>query len=145
MIHAKLDYDMGERYMDNALPWDSLSSVKYRTIGNIGQILPRIKQQHEKRIARNPEFRYIQQDIEKLNAHKARRYTLSLNKQQREKEQQEEDRIELLRTNERLTQMGLPPVKQLDKLPKKYKVPDAFLDESIQIALDLKGSYSHRG
>lgn len=145
MIHVKLDYDMGERYMDNALPWDSISPLKYRTIGNIGHILAKLKAQHEKRIARNPEFRYIRQDIEKLNANKASRYTLSLNKQQREKEQQEEDKVELLRTNERLTQMGLPPVKQLDKLPKKYKVADAFLDESIQIALDLKKEYSHRG
>lgn len=145
IIHAKLDYDMGERYMDNALPWDSISPVKYGTIGNISQILPALKALHEKRIARNPEFRYIQQDIEKLNANKASRYTLSLNKLQREKEQQEEDKIELRRTNARLTQMGLPPVKQLDKLPKKYKVPDAFLDESIQIALDLKEDYRHHG
>lgn len=144
MTHSQLDFEFGERYMDNALPWDSILPVKYQPIGNTVSILPILKEAHEKRIKKNPEFNYIEEDIKKINDQKETKYKVSLNKAIRLKQQKEEDAIELFRTNERLKRMGLAPIKDMDKLPKGYKVPDAFLDEAVQIALDVKGQYIHR-
>lgn len=144
MVNAQFDYQVGERYMDNALPWDSIVPVKYKSIGNVSAILPYLRKAHEKRIAVNPEFNYIEEDIRKLNKRKNAQYQLSLNLTLREEQLKDENDTELKRTNERLQRMGLPPIKQLEKLPKNYKVPDAFCDEAKQIALDLKHYYVHR-
>jgi len=66
---------------------------------------------------------------------------VSLNKKERETEQKANDERELKRTNERLSRAGLPAIKSLKDLPKDYKQPDAFLDEAVEILLDLIPNY----
>lgn len=141
MTTSELAYETGERFMDNALPWDSISVANYHKIGNISVILPELKLKHEERIKLNPEFNYIEEDIQRLNKQKDHQYIFSLNKFKREQEQHENDERELLRVNARLNRMSLPPVANLDELPKDYKIPDVFLDESVEIALDLSEHY----
>lgn len=141
MTNSELAYETGERFMDNALPWDSVPVASYHKIGNISDILPEMKLKHEQRIKVNPEFNYIEEDIQRLNQQKAHQYIFSLNQAKREQEQHENDQRELLRVNARLNKMSLPPIASIDELPKEYKIPDAFLDESVEIALDLAEHY----
>jgi carboxyl-terminal processing protease len=141
MTNSELAYETGERFMDNALPWDSVPVASYHKIGNISDILPEMKLKHEQRIKVNPEFNYIEEDIQRLNQQKAHQYIFSLNQAKREQEQHENDQRELLRVNARLNKMALPPIASIDELPKEYKIPDAFLDESVEIALDLAEHY----
>ncbi|MGU0159917.1 hypothetical protein ACVXHB_01735 [Escherichia coli] len=39
--------------------------------------------------------------------------------------------------NERFKREGKPELKKLDDLPKDYQEPDPYLDETVNIALDL--------
>jgi carboxyl-terminal processing protease len=133
--------DTGERFLDNALPWDKIQSAEYLRITDIKPLLTNLKSQHEARIAKNPEFNYIEQDIEEFNSKKDDKYIVSLNKKEREIEQKANDERDLKRTNERLSRAGLPPIKNLKDLPKDYKQPDAFLDESVEILFDLIPNY----
>lgn len=144
MTHAHLNYDIGERYLDNALPWDNIGSLSYQRVGNAEAILPILRSAHEKRIRNNPEFNYIEQDIQKVNQQKKTQYKISLNESVRAKQQKKEEAFELKRANERLKRMGKALITDINKLPKDFKVPDAFLDESIEIALDLKNYYINR-
>jgi len=43
--------------------------------------------------------------------------------------------------NERLSRAGLAPIANIKDLPKDYKLPDPFLDESVEILLDLIPNY----
>ncbi|QIQ22268.1 carboxy terminal-processing peptidase [Zophobihabitans entericus] len=141
MTKTQLASETGERFMDNALPWDSIRVAKYQSLRNIASILPELNRAHAVRISNNPEFAYIEEDIIRYNAEKDRQYIVSLNKAKREQEQAENDKRELDRTNERLTRAGLPVIKNLDELPEDYKAPDAFLDEAVQIAQDMVPLY----
>lgn len=129
--------ETGEQFEDNALPWDSIKAATYNKTGDIGQFEPQLLKKHEQRIAEDPEFQYIAQDIKRFNALKEKNNIVSLNFAEREKENQEDESLRLSRLNERLKRDGKPTIKKLDDLPKSYQEPDPYLDETVNIALDL--------
>lgn len=141
MTNSQYVDETGERFLDNAMPWDKIPSADYATVANIKPLLANLKVQHQARIANNPEFNYIEEDIKQYNGKTSDKYTVSLNKKERETEQKANDERELKRTNERLSRAGLPAIKSLKDLPKDYKQPDAFLDEAVEILLDLIPNY----
>ncbi|GKX57939.1 carboxy terminal-processing peptidase [Leminorella grimontii] len=129
--------ETGESFEDNALPWDSVAKAAYTMQGNEAQYVPTLIKDHDARIATNPEFQYIMQDLARYKANKDKRGSISLNLAKREKDSAEEDATRLTRINERLTHEGKKKLKSLEDLPKDYKEPDPYLDETVQIALDL--------
>ncbi|QCR36333.1 carboxy terminal-processing peptidase [Nissabacter sp. SGAir0207] len=131
--------DTGEAFEDNALPWDSINAATYSKTGDMKPFVPELLKAHNDRIAKDPEFQSIAQDIEKYKATKDKRDIVSLNFAQREKENQEDDATRLTRINERFKREGKKPLKSLDDLPKDYQQPDPYLDETAHIALDLAG------
>ncbi|OFS08775.1 carboxy terminal-processing peptidase [Hafnia sp. HMSC23F03] len=129
--------DTGESFEDNALPWDSIKAATYENAGDVQKFDPVLLADHNKRIASNPEFQYIEQDIAHYKALKDRKNIVSLNYAQREKENKDDDATRLMRINERLKADGKKPIKSLDDVPKDYQEPDPYLDETVKIALDL--------
>ncbi|MWN89354.1 carboxy terminal-processing peptidase [Gilliamella sp. Pra-s65] len=141
MNKVKYVDETGERFLDNALPWDKIPSADYLTLANIKPLLPYLESQHLARISKNSEFIYIDEDIKRFNDRKDHQYVISLNKKKRELEQKTNEERDLTRMNERLKKAGLPSITKLDDLPKDYKQPDAYLDESIEILLDFAPNY----
>ena len=43
--------------------------------------------------------------------------------------------------NERLKRAGKPAITKLEDLPKDFKVEDSYLDEAVEILLDLSENY----
>ncbi|MCU6666487.1 Tail-specific protease precursor [compost metagenome] len=129
--------ETGEKFEDNALPWDSINAATYVKSGDISQFGPALLKQHDERIAKDPEFQYIAKDIARFNALKAKRNIVSLNYAQRLKENDEDDATRLARINDRFKREGKPELKKLDDLPKDYLEPDPYLDETVKIAIDL--------
>lgn len=134
--------DTGERFLDNAMPWDKVESAQYNLVANFKPILPWLNNRHVERVAKNKEFLYIDQDVEKYNQEKDQIYMVSLNKKLREIKQKESDERQLKRMNARLSQAGLKNIHKIEDVPKNFKMPDAYLDESVEIALDLSDNYS---
>ena len=132
--------ETGEKFEDNAMPWDSINAAAYTKTGDLKPFEPALLKDHEQRIAKDPEFQYIAQDIAHYNALKDKRNIVSLNLATREKENHDDDATRLKRINERLQREGKKPLKSLDDLPKDYKEPDPYLDETVKIALDLANS-----
>ncbi len=128
--------DTGESVEDNALPWDHIRKASYRGVADISSHLPQLIAAHDQRIANNPEFAYIQEDIQKYKKELDNK-TISLNEAVRIKEREQNDAIRLARLNERLKREGLSPVKNLEDKPKDFEFEDVFLTESANIALDL--------
>ncbi|MFP1917796.1 carboxy terminal-processing peptidase [Lonsdalea quercina] len=129
--------ETGEKFEDNALPWDSIKPADYTKMGDFTALLPVLKADYDQRIAKDPEFQYIQQDVARFKALKEKRDRVSLNLAQRQKENNDDEAIRLQRINERLTRQGKPTLKSLDALPKDYQEPDPYLDQTVQIAEDL--------
>ncbi|WJV55712.1 carboxy terminal-processing peptidase [Prodigiosinella aquatilis] len=129
--------DTGEKFEDNALPWDSIKAANYSKVGDFSSILPELIKRHQERIAKDPEFQFIEQDVARYNEMKDKLNHVSLNLAQREKENNEDEALRLQRINERFKRQGKPLLKSLDALPKDYQGPDPYLDETVQIAEDL--------
>lgn len=129
--------ETGEKFEDNALPWDSINAATFVKTGDVKPLVPQLTRQHADRIAQDREFQYIMKDIARYNALKDKRNIVSLNLAQREKEDHEDDASRLERINARYQAEGKKPLKNLDELPKDYKEPDPYLDETVKIANDL--------
>ncbi|MFZ4832902.1 carboxy terminal-processing peptidase [Rouxiella sp. Mn2063] len=137
--------ETGEKFEDNALPWDSISAAAYTKVGDLKPFIPELLKEHNARIANDPEFQYIQQDIARYNALKDKKNTVSLNFAVRDKEDKEDDARRLTRLNERFAREGKKPLKSLDDLPKDYVGPDPYLDEADKIAVDLQNLEKAQG
>ena len=93
-------------------------------------------QLHKKRIANDPEFAYIYDDIEEYREIKDRTY-ISLVEKERLAEKNEQENKELVRANARLKRMGKEPIESIDDLPEELEEVDPFLDEAAYITLTL--------
>ncbi|MCL9667904.1 carboxy terminal-processing peptidase [Rosenbergiella epipactidis] len=132
----------GEKYEDNALPWDSIKAASYSPIADLQPYVAQLRQEHDARIAKDREFQYIIKDIQRFDAMKDKMDIVSLNLAERQKENKEEDALRLERINARFQAEGKKPLTSLDALPKDYKEPDPYLDESVAIANDLASAES---
>lgn len=144
MPTASEESETGEKFEDNALPWDSINAATYVKSDDLKPFEPALIKLHNQRIAKDPEFQYIIKDIARYNALKAKKNQISLNYAQREKENEKDDALRLQRINDRYARAGKPLLKKLDELPKDYHEPDPYLDETVRIALDLAHAQSNR-
>ncbi|ACX87915.1 carboxy terminal-processing peptidase [Pectobacterium parmentieri] len=129
--------DTGEKFEDNALPWDSIKAANYTKSGDLKALISKLNEHHQERIAKDPEFQFVAQDIARYNAMKDKRNFVSLNLAQREKENDDDEAMRLNRINDRLAREGKKLLKSLEDLPKDYQAPDPYLDETVKIANDL--------
>lgn len=128
--------DWGESQEETALPWDSIKRASYTTFGTTEQAVNQVIQLHKKRIADDPEFAYIYDDIQEYKTIKDRIY-ISLVEKERLSEKNAQEEKELLRANARLKRMGKEPIELLDDLPEELEELDPFLNEAACIALDV--------
>lgn len=137
MLPENYKEETGERYLDKALDWDQIPAVFYTPVTDLSKRIPQLEQKHFDRIKLDPEFAYIIDDVKEYNQKQDSFYTLSLNKEEREKELKQREDKSLKRLNERLKREGKPELASLDDLPKDYKGPDVYLEETVNILLDL--------
>ncbi|RTZ16892.1 carboxy terminal-processing peptidase [Vibrio aquaticus] len=128
--------ETGESVEDNALPWDSIDKAKYEVLQRNEVLIGKLTAKHQVRIAKDLEFRFIAEDIAKYKAEKDDN-ALSLNEKTRKAESDEADNLRLARINQRQKAAGEESYKSLDDIPKDYEVPDAYLDESVAIMVDM--------
>ncbi|ELI5737561.1 carboxy terminal-processing peptidase [Vibrio fluvialis] len=128
--------ETGESMESNALPWDSIDKAKYEKLHDFHKMITALIAEHQTRIAKDMEFSFIQQDIAKYKAEKDDNY-LSLNEKVRKAQSEKSDQERLDRINARQKAMGKKEFKTLQDVPKDYEAPDAYLDESVAIMVDM--------
>lgn len=129
--------DWGESQEENALPWDNIRPVKYSTSREISNQVSVLNQKHNSRIAHEPEFQYLQSDIQEYKKLKERKF-VSLKEADRVAEKEQDKKEDLARLNKRLKRLGFDPVKSLDdETPEKLDELDPFLEETARIIADL--------
>lgn len=128
--------ETGESVEDNALPWDRIEQAKYEKLYDFSPVIKTLTQQHQTRVMSDREFGFILQDIEKYKAEKDDNL-LSLNEKIRKDEMDKADQQRLDRINIRQQALGQKPFAQLSDVPKDYETPDAYLNESVAIMVDM--------
>ncbi|MCF2909172.1 carboxy terminal-processing peptidase [Pseudoalteromonas sp. DL2-H2.2] len=128
--------EWGESQEDNALPWDSIVRAKYRQLDDLSPTIKYLSERHGLRIAKEPEFAYVYDDIARYKEQKDD-IAISLVEAERTKEREERDERALKRTNERLKRLGQEPVKDLDDVPDIIAELDPYLEEAALITQDL--------
>lgn len=128
--------EWGESKESNALPWDSIPAAAYASSPDLKVTLPLLNEKHQKRIAAEPEFNFLMQDIADYQREKDVK-TISLNEKERLAKKDELAAKELARTNERLARLKLPAVKKVEDASETLEKLDPFLEEAALITSDL--------
>ncbi|WP_105198878.1 carboxy terminal-processing peptidase [Pseudoalteromonas sp. T1lg10] len=126
----------GESQEDNALPWDSIIRAKYTMVDSLDDTIGYLSAEHDKRIAKEPEFGYVLQDISTYKEEQDRKF-ISLNEKERLNERDEREQLALARTNERLVRLGLEKVTDIDNAPEVLDNFDPYLEEAALITQDF--------
>lgn len=83
--------DLGESFLDNALPFDQISEVPHRRMAKVTpEMVSAIRENSRKRVASSKDFQKTEKDIDKYLARKQRK-SVSLNEDDLRKERVEEE------------------------------------------------------
>jgi carboxyl-terminal processing protease len=133
---------IGESSLEEALPWDKIPASKYTGHADIDPSLQKITQQHMQRIKNNPDFAYLNQQVELLKELR-NDTTISLNIETREIERKETEKKRLDLENQRRIAKGMKPLDSLKsgdddkKDDSEDKSEDALLKEGGEILVDF--------
>ncbi|QIW16548.1 C-terminal processing peptidase [Pasteurellaceae bacterium RH1A] len=125
----------GESFEDNALPWDKIPPATYQEVGNARADVAELTAKHQERIAQDPEFIVLNEDIARNKERDDRKFT-SLNLAERKQENDADEQRRLKNLNERFKREKKKPLKNLDALPKDYEAPDFVLSETEKMMVD---------
>ncbi|MCU8073085.1 carboxy terminal-processing peptidase [Shewanella sp. SM29] len=129
--------EYGEAEEKNALPWDKVPMAQYGTLNDVTpELVTSLESKHLNRIKSSVEFAYINQDIADFKKHHKEK-TVSLVESERIASREADEKKVLDRTNERRVANGLAPVKSMEDIKDDAELPDAFLDETAYITLDM--------
>ncbi|HDL3891584.1 TPA: carboxy terminal-processing peptidase, partial [Mannheimia haemolytica] len=109
----------GESFEDNALPWDKIPAANYKEAGNARNAVAALTAKHQERIAKNPEFIVLNENIA-IRKERDERKFLSLNLEERLKENKADESKRLKDINARFAREGKKALKDIDDLPKDY-------------------------
>lgn len=133
---------IGESSLEEALPWDKIPASKFTGHSDIDPSLQKITQQHMQRIKNNPDFAYLNQQVELLKELR-NDTTISLNIETREIERKETEKKRLDLENQRRIAKGMKPLDSLKsgdedkKDDSEDKSEDALLKEGGEILVDF--------
>lgn len=130
------DSETGESTERNALPWDQIQPTGFSRWNVVAQFLPQLRARSQQRTAKNPEFRLMEEEVERYQRERAKT-TVSLQESRRLREREAQEEEELALSNRRRALRGLPPLKKGEKAPTIENAPDPQLEESAHIVMDL--------
>ena len=128
--------ESGESSEISALPWDKINPTEYKIYSDLKDILPKLLSYSEERRKADPEFQYLQEDIQEYKKSKEQKY-VSLNEEIRKQKKEEDDEKEFQRENERRKRKGLKLLEKGETPDKSIEDNDIFLTETATIVSDI--------
>lgn len=126
---------VGESALDNPLPWDQIKETRYPVYWNIPEFVPELDLRHQDRMAKNPNFVALTDQIQQIKQQENRLKAITLNEEKRVKQLDENKQMELDRENTRRKALGLETVASLDDIEEDDE--DIYSEEAAQILLDF--------
>ncbi|KAF0806324.1 tail-specific protease prc [Alcanivorax xiamenensis] len=107
--------EVGEGALPNALPWDEIDSADYQQVADLMPFLQTLRQRHERRIEKDPEFVYVE-ELRALLDEARERKEVTLNAASRESWQEGFDQRRLNIENARREARHEEPLKDMAEL-----------------------------
>ncbi|WP_280561395.1 MULTISPECIES: carboxy terminal-processing peptidase [unclassified Chromohalobacter] len=104
--------DIGESALDNALPWDKVRSVQYSRYGEPQRYLDTLQAKHDERAKQDPNFVYLEREAKLVKQLKEQRTSISLNREQRQREMEAQEAEQLSLENQRRKALGLDQLEE---------------------------------
>ncbi|WP_136249165.1 carboxy terminal-processing peptidase [Halomonas borealis] len=135
---------IGESSLDNALPWDQVRKVQYRRYGDPERYLDTLRQRHQQRAETHPDFHYLEREAELADRLREQYTSVSLNREQRQREAEAQEAEQLALENERREAQGLKPLEEWvdardEDTEQTQPIDRAQVMESAEILID----YAH--
>jgi carboxyl-terminal processing protease len=127
--------DVGESALDNPLPWDKIHETRYPVYWNIPAYLPILEPRHEARMAQDPNFIAINDQIDEFKTQIEIYKNLSLKESTRIEQREESKTRELNRENTRRKALGLEVLTSVDDIEAVEE--DTYAKEASEILLDF--------
>ena len=149
--------NIGESTLEDALTWDTIKPTSYRQTNGVEPYLDRLRVNHERRVAQDPDFAYLQ-SLSDWRRQKRAETHISLNQATRVNEKEADDVWRLDLENALLIAKGEDPVTNLkeletrrsqreaEKISGSDEDPDPLIIETGNILMDyinLSGSNRH--
>ena len=135
VLPSMLDaYEVGEAYLDNALPHDVIPQAPgYRQLDRGNLFVDEIKKQSLERIEKSMDFEYIQEDAERL-IKRRQENVISLNKEVRKKDLTDNEERRELRNKERRERFAKIAEEDADLFSfYRLNLEDLELDKLVEI------------
>ncbi len=126
---------VGESVRETALPWDTITTTRFRAGEPLDTTIASLTLSYEERAKDDPNFRHMVDGIRDLEESRARK-TVSLNIETRKQEREDDMKRALVRENERRAALGLEALESLEDADDEDR-PDVLLDQAADIATDL--------
>ncbi|MDX5433953.1 MAG: carboxy terminal-processing peptidase, partial [Halomonas sp.] len=104
---------IGESSLDNALEWDTVQAVQYRHYGEPWEYLETLRSRHRERADSHPNFVYLKERVELARRMREEHTSVSLDREQRQREVEARDAEQLALENRRREALGLEPLDEL--------------------------------
>ena len=149
--------NIGESTLEDALTWDTIKPTSYRQTNGVEPYLDRLRMNHERRVAQDPDFAYLR-SLSDWRRQKRAETHISLNQATRVNEKEADDVWRLDLENALLIAKGEDPVTNLkeletrrsqreaEKISGSDEDPDPLIIETGNILMDyinLSGSNRH--
>ncbi len=119
------ELEIGEKYYDYALPYEEIKTAKYTPFKLTRPFVPELKKRSEVRLAADPDFKKVKDEIEKFRKNKEERSRVSL------KEKKDEDTKDAKKAKDKDKEEDL--VNESSEFSLK---DDVYLQETVRIASD---------
>ncbi|MEX2123082.1 MAG: carboxy terminal-processing peptidase [Woeseia sp.] len=126
---------VGESVRESALPWDTIRSARFRAGAPLDTTIVSLSANHQTRSQDDPDYRYLLDDIQDVAEVRAQT-SVSLRRDVREQEREQELTRRLARENERRAALDMEPLTNVDELD-ELEAPDVHLDQAAAIVTDL--------
>lgn len=126
---------IGESALDNPLPWDKIHEIRYPVYWNIPAYLPILEPRHQARMAADPNFVAINDQLNTFKQQADSFKSISLKESTRLQQREENDQKELQRENTRRAALDLPLLTSVDEIEAIKE--DTYAKEASEILLDF--------
>ena len=130
---------VGEETLDDSLPYTEVPSTIYRPYGNVGELIPELMSRHNKRVATDPEYQFVS-DAVAYRQELSNRKAISLNRETRLSEKEDNNRFWLSLENRKRVAQGLPEVASLDELTESDDSATKSMTDDLQIVKQDTGT-----
>lgn len=125
--------EIGESSLANALPSDNIPAARFKRWGNYDEYLNYLTAAHEERIANDPDFVFIKEQIDNRESEELSRKVVSLNEKRRIQEQKDAKARRLAMENKKRKAKGEKPYKDFDELSSANDTDPSLHEKKITI------------